>query len=199
MPLEVEAKFKVDSHDAVRERLTALGADPLGRVLETNHIFDDAGRTLLAGGRGLRIRTCRADRGDDPPATMTYKGPRQPGPLKTREEIEITLDDPAAGRVLLERLGFIEAVRFEKRRESWRLEGGQVELDELPYLGRYIEIEAPDEPAVRRIQKLIGLAGRETIRASYIALLVNHCRQHHLPADRIAFTQVSPGAADHGS
>jgi len=187
MPIEVEAKFKVDSHDAVRAKLAEIGGRHLRRVLETNHIFDDAGRTLLAGGRGLRIRECRADAGKAPPPILTYKGPRRPGPMKTREEIEVTLDDADAGRSILQRLGFVEAVRFEKRRESWQLDDCQIELDEVPYLGRYVEIEGPDESAVRRVQDKLGLGACKIIRTSYIALLVEHCHAAGLPADRITF------------
>ena len=42
MPLEIEAKLKVDSHAAVQAKLRAVGAERLGQVLETNHIFDNA-------------------------------------------------------------------------------------------------------------------------------------------------------------
>ena len=187
MPLEIEAKIKVDSHDAVRAKLVALGAQCVGRVLETNHIFDDADRTLLASGSGLRIRTCCVLDGDAPPATITYKGPRQPGPLKNREEIQISLDDAQAGRALLVKLGFVEALRFEKRRETWRLDDCHIELDELPYLGCYVEIEGPEEQAIRRTQQAVDLAERETICETYIALLVEHCRRNNLPADHIVF------------
>src|SRR5512139_1086939 len=128
MPVEVEAKIKVDSHEAVLERLTALRAMRICRVLETNHIFDSPDRSLLSGGRGLRVRICRAEEGDDPPATLTYKGPRIQGPLKTREEIEVALDDGEAGRELIEALGFVEVLCFEKRRETWRLGDCTVEL-----------------------------------------------------------------------
>lgn len=187
MPVEIEAKFKVDSHDAIRAALPETGAERLGRVLETNHIFDNKTRTLLSSGQGLRVRHCRAEDGDDPPATLTYKGPRQPGPMKTREEIEVRLDDPAAGRMLLERLGFVEAVRFEKRRESWRLGDCRIELDEVPHLGCYVEIEGPDESAICRAQEKLGLGKCEIIRASYIALLVEYCQAAGLPCDRITF------------
>jgi predicted adenylyl cyclase CyaB len=189
MAVEVEAKLKVDSHEAVRARLIDARAQCLGRVLETNQMFDSADRTLLANDSGLRVRVCGVQEGEAPPATMAYKGPKQPSPLKQREEIEITLDDPAAGRRLLERLGFVEVLCFEKRRESWRLDDCHVELDELPHLGRYVEIEGPDEQAVRRTQEALGLAGHTLIHDTYIALLVEHCQQNGLPAEQITFEQ----------
>ncbi len=121
---------------------------------------------------------------------MTYKGPRQPGPLKKREEVQISLDDPDAARTILDRLGFVEVVCFEKRRESWRLGDCLIELDEVPHLGCYVEIEGPDEPSIRQAQETLGLADSEMIRHTYIALLVEHCRHNDLPADRITFTSA---------
>jgi len=93
----------------------------------------------------------------------------------------------AAG--ILAALGFIEAIRFEKRRETWQLDGCHVELDEVPHLGCYVEIEGPDEPTIRRIQADLGLADRPFILSSYIALLVKYCRAHDLPTTSILFPQ----------
>lgn len=192
MPLEIEAKIKVVSHADVRARLQTLGARFVARVLETNHIFDNADRTLLNSGCGLRIRACRVLEGEAPPATLTYKGPRQPGPLKKREEINLRIEDADSGCELLKRLGYVEVLCFEKRRETWRLGDCQIELDEVPYLGAYIEIEGPHEAAIQDAQAALGLADQPNIRATYIALLVKHCKRHHLPADRIAFDNPGP-------
>ncbi|HOW73217.1 MAG TPA: class IV adenylate cyclase [Phycisphaerae bacterium] len=186
MPLEVEAKLKVDDHAAVRERLRALGALCQGQVTETNRIFDSPDRTLLAGGRGLRVRSSVTADGRTL-GTLTYKGPLRPSDLKSREEIETKLEDPQATAAILTALGFVEVVRFEKRRESWHLGDCHIELDEVPYLGCYVEIEGPGEPAIRRVQADLGLAQRTHIPSSYIALLAKHCRAHDLPTLPITF------------
>ncbi|HOB76029.1 MAG TPA: class IV adenylate cyclase [Phycisphaerae bacterium] len=187
MATEVEAKLKVDSHEAVRGRLRALGAEPRGQVLEVNHIFDNAHRSMLAGDRGLRLRECRDERGELVRAVLTYKGPRVPGSIKRREEIEIVVDDPVAAGTMLERLGFVEAVRFEKRRETWRLNGCLVELDEVPYLGLFVEIEGPDEGRIEQVRGELGLSGAPLVHGSYIGLLVRHCEEHGLPVTCITF------------
>jgi adenylate cyclase, class 2 len=187
MPEEIEIKLKVDSHDAVRARLYERGAEPLGRILEVNHIFDNSEGTLLASDRGLRIRECHDEGGALVRAIMTYKGPRAAGPLKRREEIEIAIDDPTAAATMLGRLGFVEAVRFEKRRETWRYGGCLVELDEVPYLGTFVEIEGPDEVSIERARDELGLAGAPLVRGSYVGLLVRHCYEHKLETTRITF------------
>lgn len=201
MPLEVEAKIKTDSHEAVRSRLAEVGGRRLGCVLESNHIFNRADGSLWASGCGLRVRHCRAIEGGAPPATMTFKGPLLEGELKLRQEIEIAVDDPTKAVALLKALGFVEALYFEKRRESWQLDDCHVELDELPHLGCYVEIEGPDEARVRSVQRALGLADEASIRDSYIALLIRHCQQHRIPAGHITFDDRGrlapdkPGAA----
>ena len=188
MGLEVEAKLKVDTHQPLRDRLTALGARCSGRVSETNHIFDNADRVLLAGDRGLRVRECRTVEGPAPSATLTYKGPRRDAEYKQREEIEIAVDPPAETLALLAALGFVEVFRFEKRRETWRLNDCLIELDELPYLGCFVEIEAPRAESIRQMQELMGLGELRHIPKSYIALLVQYCREHGLPGRQIVFS-----------
>lgn len=187
MPHEIEIKIQVDAHDAVRQRLRERGAEPHGQILEINRIFDNAEHTLLATDRGLRIRECRGPRGHLARALLTYKGPKDPGPVKRREEIEVTIDDPAAAGALLEALGYAETVHFEKRRESWLLAGCEVELDEVPYLGCFVEIEGPDEPAIQRVRDEIGLGGSALVARSYIGLLVDYCARHQLPVTAIRF------------
>ncbi len=189
MALEVEAKFRSDPvlNSDMPRRLAGAGGRFLRRVLEINRIFDSPGRDLLSRGCGLRIRAYRQVEGDPAPATLTYKGPRQAGPLKSRREIETGLDDPAAAAGILAALGFVEAVSFQKRRASWVLGNCTVELDEVPYLGHFIEIEGPDEPSVLATGDALGLAGIPVEPRSYVALLAEWCRQHDRPPVGIAF------------
>ncbi|MGB9624366.1 MAG: class IV adenylate cyclase [Phycisphaerae bacterium] len=192
MPLEIEGKFRVDSHDAVRRRLAEVGAARVGAVLECNHIFDRPDGSLALADCGLRVRTMTALDGTSRTATLTFKGPRQPGPFKTREEIETTVGEAEAACAILGSLGFVEAVSYEKRRETWRLGDCEVELDELPHLGRYVEIEGPDEAAVHRARESLGLSGAGFIRETYIALVLRHCRERGLPG-RLTFDRDRGG------
>lgn len=187
MALEVEAKIKVDSHLVVRNRLEQLGAVFVGAVLECNRLFDKPSGVLRRKGRGLRIRSCRALIGQTPAATLTYKGPKQPGPIKTRKELETVVQSPKAAKAILRALGFTEVLRFEKRRETWQFDGCTIELDEVPHLGCFVEIEGEDQLHVQRVQNALEMGHMETIKTSYIGLLLRHCQEHGLPADRILF------------
>ncbi|HSW44959.1 MAG TPA: class IV adenylate cyclase, partial [Phycisphaerae bacterium] len=185
MSVEIEAKLKVESHGPARAALKAAGAGQIARVLEENHIFDNPDRAMLAADCGLRVRVCRDDAGRVVSATMTYKGPRSDSRFKSRPEIQFHVDNAQAALDFLGALGFVEAVCFEKRRESWELHGCRIELDELPCLGLYIEIEGPDEEAVSLVQRSIGLAELPHEPRSYIAMLADHCHTRGLPTTSI--------------
>ncbi len=184
MPVEIELKVRVDSHEPVRAALVAAGAKRVRAVLETNHFFDTPDQEMLFRGAGLRVReaipvepapgpggpsaaTIRAS----PPATMTFKGPQQAGDFKTRSEIEFVVSNAAAAINLLTAIGFIETLRFQKLRESWTLDHCKVELDNLPRLGRFVEIEGPSDDAIRAVALKLGLDPATSIRAGYASLL----------------------------
>lgn len=173
MPVELEAKVKVDSLAPTRQRLLDAGAERLGAVLETNTFFDTADRALLAGDRGLRLRIERDPETKADQAKVTYKGPRQPGPLKARHEIEFIVADPFAAEALFNALGFRTDISFEKRRESWRLGGCRIELDEMPLLGTFVEIEGPDAESVESVRLELGLSDHALITDSYVEMLVH--------------------------
>ncbi len=171
MGLEIEAKIKVDSHDAVRVRLKELGATHIGTARENNRIFDDRKKKLRKAGCGLRIRRIDVLDGDPSSSSITYKGPVQPSVLKVRSEINIDIADAEDAASIFEALGFEPFITFEKIRESWQLGACRVELDELPMLDTFIEIEGPTEADVTRAKSDLGFASAETITQSYIHML----------------------------
>lgn len=171
MPVEIEAKLQVDSHEPVRRALVAAGAQYCGRVLEINHLLDCEDHSLRDSGRGLRVRRVTVEDGAGPGATVTYKGPKQPGAFKARDEHESEIADPDALMAILRALGFSRVLTFEKRRETWRLGPCTVELDELPMLGRFVEIEGPDRAEIARVIEQTGLDAHRSIADAYAGLL----------------------------
>jgi adenylate cyclase class 2 len=184
MPIEIEAKMKVDDHAAIRERLHECAAEHVGEFLEINSFFDTEDRSLLAADEGLRLRQRRDLATNDEAFILTFKGPRQHGPLKSREEIELTVGSGHDAMDLLLSLGFARVLTFEKKRQSWRLDGCQVELDDVPHLGLFVEIEGPREDLVMSVRDKLGLSARPVIKASYIAMLMTHLQERGI-ADRV--------------
>jgi len=177
MPIELEVKLKVAELSPVRARLRELGAERVGQFLETNIFFDTEDRTLLAGDQGLRLRINRNVEDGRQDYTLTHKGPRQHGSMKNREETEVGVTEPDSAIELVGRLGYGQTLSFEKRRETWKLEGCKVELDELPFLGEYVEIEGPREEIIRQVQQKLGLGDCPMVKASYVALLNTHLQE----------------------
>jgi adenylate cyclase class 2 len=187
MPVEIEAKMKVPDLTGVRARLASTGAKRVGSYLERNTFFDTEDRSLLAADEGLRVRSSTDRDTGITICTMTHKGPRQHGQLKSREETEMVVGDEADGLAMLTVLGFDRVLSFEKRRESWSLGGCKVELDELPHLGTFVEIEGPKDETVMRVRELLGLADRPMNKASYIAMLMTMLQEQGKPAADITF------------
>src|SRR4051812_45455811 len=187
MPVEIEAKMKVPDHASPRAQLQQLGATKVGEFLEINTFFDTEDRSLLAADHGLRIRVKRDVKTNTEEFILTLKGPRLHGQLKSREETEVTVANARDMTTILEQLGFRVVLSFEKRRESWTLGGCHVELDEVPHLGTYLEIEGPGEEKVMKVREQLGLSDRPLVKASYIALLMTYLQEHGQSGRQVRF------------
>ena len=146
MSFEVEIKFRTDAagHAELTRQLSALGAVSSPACEQEDIYLSHPARDFGVTGEALRLR--REGDGN----WVTYKGPRQAGPTKTREEIEV---DVAAGAVahrqmrrIWELLGFRPVAILHKRRQAYRLiRGGRalaVVLDLAEGLGAFAEVEA---------------------------------------------------------
>jgi adenylate cyclase class 2 len=82
---------------------------------------------------------------------------------------------------------------FEKRRETWKLGGCKVELDELPYLGSFVEVEGPADQEVMTVRDRLGLSDRPIVRSSYIALLMGYMQERGQTRRVVTFADATPG------
>lgn len=193
MAVEIEAKIKVSDHDAIRDRIRAVGGEHLSDVLETNTFYDTPEQKLRKADNGLRLRQIKnlhGPRGQDAGRTsyvLTLKGPAQAGPLKQREELETEVADGPAAAAIIERLGYAPRLSFEKKRQSWKVQNCQVELDEVPLLGTFVEIEGPDVASVESVRVALCLANEELIKSGYSSLLVKELERTHSASRVVRF------------
>lgn len=185
--MEIEAKVKVDSFREVRRLLADAGATRLGRHWEKNVFFDRPSRELKDRGHRLRLRMKVDLEGEDHEPILTFKGRRLAGPLKRREEIEVTVADSSDMIRLLEAMGYHRIFLYEKRRERWSLNGCRIELDDLPLLGSFVEAEGDDEVTVLDTLRLLALDRRKKIRKGYASLLRKHLRKHGRDTSQATF------------
>ena len=161
---EIEVKFYLADLQAFRRRLAALRARLVQpRLHELNLRFDSRDGELARTHQVLRLR-------QDTLARLTYKSPGEmAGGVRTRREIEFSVDDLEAARAFLEALGYQVALVYEKHRAIYQFDTVLVSLDEMPY-GDFTEIEGPDAPTIQAAAVHFGLDWEARIPETYTTL-----------------------------
>ena len=161
---EREIKFYIQNLPALAERLHICGAQlTRERTLERNFLMDTADQHLQNSGHLLRLR-------QDDRARVTFKEKtRVENGIRTRTEIEFTVDNFAVARKLFEALGYQATVIYEKYRVVYRLGDVEVTLDELPF-GDFVEIEAPTNVMIEGVAQILGLDWSKGIGFNYLGL-----------------------------
>ena len=160
----------------MKKHLNQQGAEFLGTVLQTDLFFDDSAESLRGRGCGLRLRCEKVLRRGangapvDSRAIITFKGPVVKNTrVKIREEIETRLDSPKSAAAILSACGMNPTVSIQKRRSSYRIGRARIELDELPLLGKFVEIEGLSERNVETVRKRLNIDG-DHIPESYLSM-----------------------------
>jgi adenylate cyclase class 2 len=190
--VEIEAKMPLTDPEAFEALLKERGAQRGPRLLEINSFFDTPEAVLKASDQGLRLRVEQDEKGRVVHTTITHKGPRAHGKLKSREEIEVEVHDGRAAAELLTALGYSPVFVFEKRRQLWELDGCIVAVDQLPRLGWFVEIEGDTETHVMAARERLGLAGVSMLPSSYISMLTTHLLEAHSGQTEVRFEDDSP-------
>jgi adenylate cyclase class 2 len=182
-PTETELKIPVPGLEPVRNRLEALAAAHRNHpsLREVNILLDSAAGELEASGSVLRLRSIGERR------VLTLKGPpRFEGAVKHREELELEVTDIELMSAILDRLGFAPVLRYEKDRESWRVEEVTVTLDHTP-MGDFVELEGPAD-RLEALASELGVDPHAAVRGSYVELWAEHRTAHPgrgLPVDMV--------------
>ena len=176
MRWEIELKFKVDRLAGLARLLRGAGAEFLHTAMHMDSYFDSSDRGLLQGGLGLRLRRLRLLKAGgvkmDVRPLLTLKGPAKPNSAaKIRPEVQTRVDDAEAVTEILAACGLRPVLTLQKRRATYRLGRSLVELDELPLIGCFVEIEAASVRAVQTVRRKLNLEG-EPIKQHYVNLLL---------------------------
>lgn len=185
---EVEIKLPVESISAMRRRLLQLGFSLYDRRrIEVNWLFDDDQGSLKSEGLLLRLRRSGRD------WLLTYKGPSQPGPHKSREESETPVQNGDQMRQILHGLGYRETFVYERYRTTF-VQGagarrGEAVIDETP-IGNYLELEGA--PAwIDRTAAALGFEPSQYILQSYATLFQQYIVVNRLQARNFTFAEVA--------
>ncbi len=121
---------------------------------------------------------------------ITYKGKKLDNSTKTREEIDIKIEDIERMKILLKELGFQEILTVKKERELYEFEFKtyhiEALIDYLPILDQYyIEIECllntsqnieASKEVLFDFLSLFGIKKEESIRKSYLELIADNLK-----------------------
>ncbi|MDB5177728.1 MAG: hypothetical protein JWO61_111 [Candidatus Saccharibacteria bacterium] len=156
MKTEIEVKFVNIDIDAMRQKLTDVGAELeqpmrlMRRVLieqpehEAEHSF-------------IRIR----DQGDKTTLCFKRRASKDIHTIDDTKEIEVNVSDFDTTVELFKEAGWPPKTYQENRRETWNLDDVEVVIDEWPWMPTQIEIEGPTEAAVQSAAKKLGLTWSE--------------------------------------
>ncbi len=178
---EVEQKFHIDDAAAVRRQLAELGAAEQPTEVHCDTYYNHPCRDFAETKEAFRIRDL------DGRPMITYKGPKFPGAVKARQELEWPLEpgDPDGSKThqLLKLLSFRPVTTVKKTRHPYRLPdpwaGLTVVVDEVEKLGFFVEIEIMAanqqgiEPARRKVLELAErLDLRDAELKSYLTMVL---------------------------
>jgi len=146
--VETEAKYPVVSPADLRPRLEAAGLTMLRTSTQRDEYYDLPDGTLTLEDYAVRVRTV------DERCWFAVKAPRLFQPTagsSSRYEFEVPVGEAGPARQALLDRGLVLSWVLDKRRETWRGDRVTVEIDEVPVIGHFVEVEA-------RMQVLLSTA-----------------------------------------
>jgi adenylate cyclase, class 2 len=184
---ETEVKIRVPNPSALSSGLHAAGfAQSVARQFESNTIYDTQNRSVQNQGMLLRLRQI-GDKG-----IITWKGRDEPGPYKSRREVETTVGSIETLGQILAQLGLHPVFRYEKYRTEFidpRNGAAVVTLDETP-IGDFLELEGPGE-WIDETAKQLGFSRQDYVLDSYARLYVADCERRGVEPSHMVFASHS--------
>lgn len=160
MAIETEKKYRLteEQFKQIPDELKEVGAEFCGEDFEENMIF--GGGSLSENNAILRIRKTQDK------TFLTYKQRIQNEfPVKQQIEYETEVSDAEALEQIVDSLGLIKNLVYEKRRRTWKFRSVEIVLDELPF-GFFMEIEGTFM-AIAEAEMFIGAEEFETEHETY--------------------------------
>jgi adenylate cyclase, class 2 len=184
---ETEVKIRLSNSAGIPERLHAAGfTQSVPRLFESNTLYETPDHSLAQEGMLLRLRQI-GEKG-----VITWKGRGDPGPYKSRPELETTVASIETLGQILTQLGFEPVFRYEKLRTEFvhpQHGLGVVTLDETP-IGDFLELEGPGE-WIDDTAKQLGFSPQDYVLDSYARLYIADCERRGLQPVHMVFASHS--------
>jgi len=183
---ETEVKIRLSNSSGIAERLRAAGlSESVPRQFESNTLYDTGDQSLRRQGMLLRLRQAGQKE------VITWKGGGDPGPYKSRNEIETSVGSIQSLGRILSRLGFEPWFRYEKYRTEFvpKEATGVVTWDETP-IGDFLELEGPGE-WIDATANQLGFSRQDYIVESYGRLYLADCERRGVEPTHMVFASHS--------
>ncbi len=153
--IEVEVKAKINSFEEIREKLNKLNAIKTKTEHQEDRYFNSPIVDFAKTDEALRIRETKTEKTHN--IFITYKGPKIDSQSKTREEVEMKIEDAEKCSKIFKNIGFKEVRTVIKDREYYKLNEYEISLDNVYGLDPYMEIEValPDGSDYNETQEKI--------------------------------------------
>jgi adenylate cyclase, class 2 len=169
---EIEIKLRIEDLMATVKALRHLGAKCLGRVFESNTLYDTAAGDFQRSGRLLRLRLETSAGSKFLPAgrrkaVVTSKAPVPDSDDRYKEkfERELVVKNSNDWATILRSIGFRAGFHYEKYRTTFRFRSLHVDLDETP-VGTFLELEGPPR-AIDSAATALGFSRSDYVRSTY--------------------------------
>lgn len=177
--IEVEVKARIDSFDETRKKIISIGAKKIKTEHQEDLYFNSPVVDFSETDEALRIRETSSEGKHN--LFITYKGSKIDKKSKTREEIEMKIEDKDKCSKIFNHLGFSKVRTVIKDREIFKYKNYELSLDHVKGLNPYMEIETLVKEgtdytdAQNNIFDLFSQLGIEDgfERTSYLELLEN--------------------------
>lgn len=187
MALEIECKIYIPNLTQIQHVLAQEAVVVKPRVYEHNILYDTPNAEFRTTDIVLRLR-------QDEQTRLTYKGPMtvEANGLRRRLELETIVGDFATLDSILQHLGFLHSMAYEKYRTTYMLPliaDTEIVLDELPF-GNFLEIEGTP-PNIEAVQHQLGLSDATIIPKGYAELFVIVRDHYRLPFQDLTFANFA--------
>jgi adenylate cyclase class 2 len=141
----IELKARVDDHEFLRKKLSALGAEHVGTFQQTDVYFK------VPEGR-LKLREVK----DNSTAELIYYERENIAGPKRDDAFILRVQEPEDLKKILKKI-LTPLTMIEKVREIYRYHGTQIHLDTVKKLGKFIEFErqTSEDPKIVKKNRLI--------------------------------------------
>ncbi|PIN98959.1 MAG: hypothetical protein COT90_01670 [Candidatus Diapherotrites archaeon CG10_big_fil_rev_8_21_14_0_10_31_34] len=187
--IEIEVKHKIKGKKELKKIKNKLNqiAQFKKKEKELNLVFDSADSSFKKKGFLLRLRKASKN-------TLTFKSKiKGKGKFKERKETEMQIKDFYRTKKTLEKMNFEPKFIYEKKRETFELNQTEILLDELPFIGFYLEIEG-NKKSIKEVEEKLGLKEKNRITKNYLQLFLDYKKKKRLKAENMLFYSIKEGS-----